>query len=229
MCGTLFKLVFVVSISVPCPFTTHTKQHNKYQCQVNRNWENAIVGGLSLNEYFRNMGEPSLTLKPAKGSFYLTICFDLFVCPTALFISVATNVILEQWRIPFFVFMQHVFLQIPTLCTWSTRGRSTATCGGSHLGATCGGSHLPRVAGRLPRVAGPICHAWQVDLPRVAGPICHSTCHVQRVSPATRGGYKSRNFFVVKLFLFFGGALIIMCSFDLITPFCLFRAAIYVS
>ena len=42
----------------------------------------------------------------------------------------------------------------------ATRGRSTATCGGSHLPrvagrpATCGGSHLPRVAGRPATCSG---------------------------------------------------------------------------
>ena len=76
--------------------------------------------------------------------------------------------------------------------------------------STCGGSHLPRVA-------GPICHAWQVDLPRAAG----LTCHAWR--------FEIQPFFCFQFVPFFGGVLIIMCSFDMIAPFCPFRASIYFS
>ena len=89
---------------------------------------------------------------------------------------------------------------------WQVKGFSTC-----HVcRSTCGGSHLPRVA-------GPICHAWQVDLPRAAG----LTCHAWR--------FEIQPFFCFQFVPFFGGVLIIMCSFDMIAPFCPFRASIYFS
>jgi len=65
--------------------------------------------------------------------------------------------------------------------------------------ATRGGSHLPRVAGRA---AGLTCHAWRFEI---------------------------QPFFCFQFVPFFGGVLIIMCSFDMIAPFCPFRASIYFS
>ena len=121
------------------------------------------------------------------------------------------------------------------VCVWQVQGLCAARlgfgCGRSRAlgvagqGFGCGRSRVfpPATCAGQP-AAGLTCHVWRVP----SATRGRSTCHVQRLT-CHAWRFEIQPFFCFQFVPFFGGVLIIMCSFDMIAPFCPFRASIYFS